>query len=114
MKANNLNTTATTANQVILTYTVTAGKTFYVEYADCSANTGAAAVTASAFGTCSLSINGTIVYTNWFHGSGTAGPYAPNITEPIPVPAGQVILWETTPFAATSFLWYANFGGYEK
>lgn len=114
METGNISTTAVTANQTIVTYTVTAGKTFYLQYWDCSANTEAAAVTATAFGTCSLSINGTIVWTQYFHGSGTSGFDPIDVSEPIPVAAGQVILMETTPAAATAFFWYANFGGYEK
>jgi hypothetical protein len=115
MKTGNINTTATTANQIVLTYTVTAAKTFYIEYYDCTASTAAAAVTATAFGTCSLSINGTIVHTQYHHGSGySTVADMHDFTEPIPVAAGQVVLIEVTPSAATSFFWYANFGGYEK
>jgi hypothetical protein len=114
MKAGNIQTTATTSNQVILTYTVTAAKTFYLQYFDCTAETNAAAATASQFGTCSLSINGTIVYTSYQKGSGESNTATVYLAEPIPVAAGQIILWETTPAAATAYNWYTNFGGYEK
>jgi hypothetical protein len=115
MKTAELSTTATTANQVILTYTVTAGKTYYVQYFKCTANTQAAAVTATAFGSCSLSINGTVVYTDWLHGDGANNyPIGEQFSEAIPVSSGQTILIETTPAAATAFFWYGNFGGFER
>ena len=113
-KAGNISTTAVTANQTILTYTVTSGKTLYLEYFDCSANTEAAAVTAAAFGSCSLSIGGTVMYTQYYHGSGSSGPFPVTLTEPIPIASGTVISLITTPAAVTAFFWYANFGGYER
>lgn len=115
MKTGNISTTATTANQVIVTYTVPAGVTFYLEYFRCTANTEAAAVTATAFGSCQLQIGGTNVYQDWLHGDGENGySIGESVGEPIPVPAGTVIQWTTTPFATTAFFWYANFGGYYR
>lgn len=110
-----LTSTAVTANQTILTYTVTAGKTLYLEEFDCGVSLNSAAATQTQFGTCSLSINGTIVWTQFYKGPGSGSFMSPvTYSEPIPVAAGQVVLIETTPSAATSFLWYGNIGGYEK
>jgi hypothetical protein len=110
----NLNTSTTASYQIIATYTVTAGKTFYLQYFDCSGNTETAAASAAAFGVCSLSIGGNIIYQQYLHGSGTAGPFPIYLSEPIPVTAGTVISWLATPVATTAFYWYANIGGYEK
>lgn len=114
MKTGSLVTTATTANQVVLTYTTTTGKTFYLEYFDCVVILTGAAATQTSFGTCSLSINGTIVYTQNLKGPGSDYPNTVHLGEPIPVLSTQIILIETTPGAVTSYTWNGNFGGYEK
>jgi len=115
MKTGNISTTAVTANQVILTYTVTTGKTFYMQYFKCTANTEAAALTATEFGTCSLTIGGTTEYTDFLHGAGANNyPIGEQFAESIPIASGTVVQLITTPSAATAFFWYGNFGGYEK
>jgi hypothetical protein len=103
-----------TANQTVVTYTVSAGKTYYLQEFDCSANTEAAAATNAAFGTCQLIVGGTTYWQQYLHGAGTSGPWIVQYAEPIPVSAGTVITIAATPSATTAFFWYANLGGYEK
>lgn len=116
MKTGTLVTTAVTADQVILTYTVTAGKTFYLEYFDISCRLTTFAATATNFGNFSLeSAAGTKLYTQMASGTGVvSSPIAQTLTEPLPIAAGVVIRVVCTPSATTSFTWVANFGGYEK
>jgi hypothetical protein len=115
MKTGTLASSATTADQVILTYTVTSGKTFYLEYLDFSARLTTYAATATFFGALSLETpSGTKVYTiDVFHAGATDGR-ALFFPEPIPVPAAAVIRVVCTPSAVTAMTWRANFGGYEK
>lgn len=115
MKTGNLVTTAVTADQVILTFTVTALKTFYLKYFDYSARLTTFATTATLFGTLSLeSPASTKLYTiDVFH-AGVGDGKCVTFSEPIPIAAGTVIRVVCTPSAATSFTWKANFGGYEK
>lgn len=115
LKTGNLVTTATTADQVILTYTVTTGKTFYLEYLSVDCRLTTFATTATWFGAASLeSPAGTKLITNDLSGAGavTRNPYV--FSEPIPIASGTVIRVVCTPGATTSYTWKANFGGYEK
>jgi len=110
-------TTAVTADQVILTYTVTAGKTFYLLYVQGDVRLTAISATASILGTWSLEApSGTKVYTvtniNPTTSETSVDGFA--IGTPIPVPAGTVIRIVCTPAAVTSMTWVGNFGGYEK
>lgn len=116
MKTGTLVTTAATADQVILTYTVTAGKTFYIEYFDISCRLTTFAATATNFGNASLeSPASTKLYTQIIAGTGVVTtPVGPTLAEPIPISAGVVIRVVCTPSTVTSFTWTANFGGYEK
>jgi len=108
-------TTATTADQVVLTYTVTAGKTFFLEYL--ALNSWLTSLPGNGnpidLGSMSLeSPSGTKIMTlEFFH-----PPQPAQITTfntPIPITAGTVIRVVTTPKSATSTDWQANFGGYE-
>jgi hypothetical protein len=115
MKTGSLVTTAVTADQVILTYTVTSGKTFYLCYVDCIARLTTYATTATNFGTFSLETpGGTKVYTGPMFNAGAFNPTRIEIAEGIPIPASTVIRVVCTPAATTSYTWWANFGGYEK
>jgi hypothetical protein len=115
MRTGTLVTTAVTADQVIATYTVTAGKTFYLMYLQVSARLTTFATTATNFGNASLeSPAGTKLVTLLNSGAGiTQGPPM-DFIEPVPVAAGTVIRVVCTPGATTSFTWVVNFGGYEK
>lgn len=109
-------TTTTTANQVVLTYTVTALKTFYLEYVTFQAyrTTLPGNVNPLLLGTISLETpSGTKVITfDLFHMM--INPNVVQFTEPIPIAAGVVVRVVVTPSAVTSTTWRANFGGYEK
>lgn len=109
-----LTTTAVTANQVVFTYTVSAGKTLYIESFDLNVHTTAANTTAVAYGAVTLLINGSVVWSGFLEGTGAASTVSTQFGEPIPVPAGEVVSWEATPAAVTSWVWNGNVGGYEK
>ena len=115
-KTGNLVTTAVTADQVILTYTVTAGKYLYLVFLDVVVRLTTFATTATYFGTASLeNPGGTKLYTTLCAGSGiTAPPIGPVFAEPIPIPGGSVVRIVCTPSSATSYTWQANFGGFER
>jgi hypothetical protein len=115
LKTGALTTTAVTADQVILTYTVTTGKTFYLQYFQVEARLTTFAATTTLFGTFSLEIvAGTKVFTLDIANAGVITPQGVTFTEPIPIPAGTVVRLVCTPAATTSFAWKGAFGGYEK
>jgi hypothetical protein len=118
LKTGQLTTTAVTANQVVLTYTVTAGKTFFIEYIDIGSRLTAVSATASVLGAAIIQIGGVTVYTGTFVNPTTSDSGSQAIrlmfTEPIPITAATVVAVLTTPAATTSMLWTSNFGGYEK
>ena len=116
LRTGSLVTTTTTADQVILTYTVTIGKIFYMTYWDVTARLTTFAATATNFGTASLenpsvSKFATVMVAHAGTPQLTAGV---RFTEPVPFLAGTTIRIVCTPAATTSFTWQANFGGYEK
>jgi hypothetical protein len=116
LKTGNLVTTAVTADQVILTYTVTAGKTLYLLGASVQSRLTTYATTATNFGTASLeSPAATKLNTQLMAHAGVIWP-PPSLLfpEPIPFAAGTVLRWVCTPAAATSMTWQANLWGYEK
>lgn len=118
LKTGSITTTAATADQVVLTYTVTNGKTFYLEYVQCEARLTTLSATASILGTISLETpSGTKVATySLVNGTGELDDQCPTmyLSEPIPIAAAVVVRCVTTPTAVTSMLWVCNFGGYEK
>lgn len=118
LKTGSLTTTAATADQVVLTYTVTAGKTFYLQYLQLEGRLTVQSATASILGTLSLETpSGTKVITHTLLNHTIENvdriPTS-DFSEPIPIAAGVVIRVVCTPTAVTSMLWIANFGGYEK
>jgi len=118
LKTSQLTTTAVTANQSILAYTVTAGKNFFLEYIDLQGALTAVSATASVLGTVIVQVAGVTVYTGRFVNPTTSDAGSQSIRlmmgEPIPLPAGTVIAILVTPAATTSMAWTANLGGYEK
>lgn len=117
LKTGQLTTTATTADQVVLTYTVTAGKTLYITSYTVQARLTVLSATATILGTISLEIpSGTKVYTEDRINPTTAEtpPTPTTPVEPIPVAAGTVVRFVCTPAAVTSMRWLASFAGYEK
>jgi hypothetical protein len=115
MKTGNLVTTAVTADQVVLTYTVTAGKTFYLQYLRVDTRLTTFATTATYFGATSLeNPAATKLLTQMQAGAGITDMPPLGFAEPIPIAAGTVIRVVCTPSSTTSYTWQANFGGYEK
>ena len=118
LKTGQLTTTAVTANQAILSYTVTAGKTLFLEYLDIQARLTAVSATASILGTVTVSIAGVVVFTGEFVNPTTSDAGSQSIRlmmgEPIPLAAGTTIVVQVTPAAVTSMRWTSNLGGYEK
>lgn len=116
LKTGTLVTTAVTADQVILTFTVTTNKTFYLQYASIQAQLTSMSATPSLLGTASLETpSGTKTITVSFvnPSSGDTCPAIFTFSEPIPVSSGVVVRWVCTPAAVTSMTWVGNFGGYE-
>jgi hypothetical protein len=112
LKTGTLVTTAVTVDQVILTYTVTAGKTFFVEYVTFEGTTTAFSNNV-ILGTISLETpSGTKVISARFNANASFDRVIP-FTEAIPISAGVVIRVVTTPAVTNSITWIANFGGYE-
>jgi len=118
LKTGSLVTTSVTANQSILSYTVTAAKTFYLTYFDLQGRFTTASATASNLGTVSVSIGGVIVYQAGFNNPTTSDCGSQSVriytNAAIPIAAGTVILIEVTPAAVTSMTWLGNLGGYEQ
>jgi len=117
MKTGSLVTTATTADQVVLTYTVTAGKTLFLGYLHLSGSLTAVSATATVLGTVSLETpSGTKVFTARMTNPTTSatGDLTVPLADPIPIAAGTVVRVVVTPAAVTSMTWVCNFGGVEK
>ncbi len=113
-KTATLVTTAVTADQVILTYTVTAGKTFYLLGFDWAVGATSIAHADTDFGNISLETpSGTKIQT-WFARGAGRDAFVRSISEPLPIASGTVIRLVVTPSAATSTTWVANVIGYEK
>lgn len=111
-----LASTAATADQVVVTYTVTAGKTLHITGFDLTARLTAFAATATDFGDFSLETpSGTKLYTQRAAGQGiVASPLGALFAEPISVPAGTVVRIVCTPSGVTPFTWRGNILGYER
>lgn len=117
LKTGSLVTTAVTADQIVLTYTVTALKTFYLNYLVMYGRLTTPAATASVLGAISLETpSGTKVITfDDINPTTSEVEFNPvEFPQPIPIAAGVVIRVVVTPAATTSMTWRANFGGYEK
>lgn len=115
-KTGALTTTATTANQTVLTYTVTSGKTYFVEAIEIETRLTTLSATASILGTCSWTISGvaqnTFNFTN--HTVEEVDRVVLSPAAPIGVASGTVVSVVCTPAATTSMLWQGNVMGYEK
>lgn len=116
LKTGTLVTTAVTAGQVVLTYTVTAAKTFFLEYMEWEAYLTNLPGNANpiALGAISLETpSGTKCITSQLFHPPTSGVVF-TFAEPVPIAAGVVVRVVVTPATATSMTWGANFGGYER
>jgi hypothetical protein len=116
LKTAQLTTTAVTANQQILTYTVTTGFTLYLTYVDIQARLTTISATASILGTVIVQVNGVTVWTGTFTNPTTSqvDHKVVPLALPVPVLGTNIVTVLVTPNAATSMLWTANIGGFEK
>lgn len=113
-KTGTLVSVAVLADQVILTYTVTLGKTFYLEGFDWSVGKTGIDHADADYGLVSLETPLGAKLQTWFaRGAGTAS-FSRSLPEPLPIPAGTVIRLVVTPSIATSLTWLGNLIGYEK
>lgn len=110
-----LTTTATTANQEVLSYTVPADKTLFLKWFKVNVRSTSPPGNPNpvVFGEWSLETpSGTKCFTMDPIGNVSPHPMGLDLSEPWEIPAGQVVRVVCTPAAATSFRWRANFGGY--
>lgn len=116
LRTGTLVTTTTTANQVILTFTVPAGKTFFWSFFTADVRNTAISSTALVQGTFSIRVAGVIGLTqiNTNPTTSATDSYILTVAEPIPFAAGTVIDVVCTPATTTSLTWVANIGGYTK
>lgn len=113
-KTATLVTSSNSNDQVILTYTVTAGKTFYLEGFDWKTAKTTVDTTAATYGTISLETpSGTKIQT-WIARDAGTDSFARFFAEPLPIPAGAIIRFVVTPANNTSYTWVTNLIGYEK
>jgi hypothetical protein len=114
LKTGTLASSATTADQVVLTYTVTAGKTLFLQTWDVSMGLTTPGTTAIG-GSCSLeSPAGTKLDTNVFRSVGHQTYISQNYAEPVGIPSGTVVRFVCTPSAVTATTWAASLAGYER
>lgn len=115
-KGGSLASTANTADQTIVTYTVPDGKTLYLTVLGLNARLTTYAATATSFGAASVTLNGTKIMTfSVLAGPGQmANPIHFEFPVPMPFQAGDILAIVCTPSAATAFTWGANFAGFLK
>lgn len=113
IKTGALTSTATTADQSILSYTVGAGKTFQLGFLQANVKLTTFATTATDFGFLSLRQNGVKIATFMMCGPGTLSNPIVMEFDSLPFQAGDVITVVCTPGAVTSYTWEANLAGYE-
>lgn len=107
---------ATTTPTTIHSYTVTAGKTFYLEYVDMVCRFSTLSSTLADHGSLTLRIGSSNVYQALMVNS-TTGEVAHQLltfSEPMPIAAGTTIQLNAIGADATSRIWRGCFGGYEK
>lgn len=117
LKTGSKETSDTDANQVVFSYTVTSGKTLYLQYFSLQARRLNTSATASILGEASIELpSGTKVFTQTMtHPSDsiTQIPAVVSFSEPVQVPSGTVIRIVASPATANNVLWIGNIGGYE-
>lgn len=106
-------TNTTTVNQVVATYTVPVGRTLRLQGWDGSVRLSNGNNTHSYFGSISLRVGASNLWTRALTGSGKDMADFVIGSNPPEFPAGTVITIVCTPAANTSFTWRANLIGYE-
>jgi hypothetical protein len=107
-----LASSAVTADQVILTYTVPAGQPFWLGLIEANVRLTTFATTATNFGTCSFQQNGVKRGTFMMAGPGVLNsPLYLELPEPLPFQAGDILTVVCTPSAVTAFTWEATLIG---
>lgn len=116
LKTNELTTTLITANQVVLTYTVTANKVFYLQYLSTHGSLSVVPGNSNPIDLGNISLetpSGTKII--HYHLLYPRDLYRViSFAEPIPVASGVVISVVCTPSSTSGMSWIANLGGYEK
>lgn len=116
MKTGTLSTATAAADQSVLTYTVTAAKTFYLQYLDVQASAATLVTLATRLGTASLEIDGVKSYTGDFVATINLQNNIIHLEfgEPVQIAAGKAVRVIVTPSSLAGVKWTANFGGYER
>jgi hypothetical protein len=118
MKTFALGTATVGTNQTIISYTVTSGKTFYLEYIDVVGHLNNPGGGASILGTINLSIGGVLVYQNVMVNPTTSdyGSQRVSLTfsEPIPIASGTNIILYSNPAVNNPITWIGNMLGFER
>lgn len=116
LKTAQLVSTATTADQVVLTYTVTAGKTLYLQYVIMGGYLTSQPGNANPIDLGDMHVQTpsgtTFIQTERFHPK--IADLVVSFPQAIPIAAGVAIRITVTPVTTTSITWEANFGGYER
>ena len=107
-------TGSTKTDQSVASYTVPAGVTFYLTYAEAESYYLTFTTLTSNFGVAYFSVNGIHAYTTQMAGSGISRTGFLQFNPPLVYPAGTAITWLVTPALATATVWYGNLGGYYK
>lgn len=116
MKHGSLTTTSQAANQFISSYTVTANKTFFLEYYDAQAFFTVPSTNPARIGTLFLELPAfvTVASVSFITSSLAKDTFKLDFAEPIQVSSGTIIRSSCTPDTTTSSTWQVHYGGYEK
>lgn len=110
MTTGTLASAAVTADQVIVTYTVPAGKKATLYFWSVFARLTTYAATATLFGPASLEINGVKKWTQDIFHAGAADQLGEDFPNGIPLNSGDVVRLVCTPSAITAFTWRGSLG----
>ena len=108
---NFLITTATTTDQLVASYTVPAGHSFYLSYAEIEGFYSSWTSAVNNYGVAHLSINGAHIHASRIAGQGT-DKTSITLSPSAKFASGTVIEWFVTPASTTSTEWYGNLAGY--
>ncbi len=116
MKTNAIATTTTTAEQVVLSHTVTTGKTFYLEAVSVEAYLSSASTVARRLGNVFLeefSSSPIMMWGMWNNTVSIVDRATHTFSEPVPFTSGNTLFAVCSPTSGTSTTWRVNFIGYE-